>query len=119
MDFQLKTKFRVLIGICLLGRAAYGQTDAPPPGTSPSSLSAIQQAFVQEQATLSEEQEALISQGATSQQLEAWAQQHATELATQLAQAQILGAASYMNTEPYTTQVQVPETPTGRQWIMA
>jgi anion-transporting ArsA/GET3 family ATPase len=100
---------------CLvLGGIASGQTSSAPTSTTTttpatSTLLATQQAYQQEQNVLFQQQQALIAQGATPAQIEAWQQQNATQFAAQ--QQLALQMAAEVPTRPMTliTSIEVPE----------
>ncbi len=91
----------------LLGAVVLGQTYSS--GNTPSSLTAIEQAFVQEQATLSQSAANLLATGASPQDMDNWQSQNAAALQSQQQLAQQIAAASELQPWPYITDVNIPD----------
>ena len=66
------------------------------------------QAFQQEQQTLFQERQALVDQGATSEQLAAWRQQNAPQFAALQQQAQAMAATSALQVTQTNLQANIP-----------
>ena len=84
-------------------------TPTASPTPSDSGTSATLADFEQEQQTLAQEWQTLLSQGATQQQLDDWAQQNATELQSQSQLAQTLAAQAVAQPLQVLDQVIIPE----------
>jgi len=96
---RVALKGRVSCVWLLLASVAWGQdqTTPSPQQTQPINATAAStelQTFQQEQRALMQERQALVAQGATPEQMEAWRTQNASRFAAQLQRAQDLAAAS-------------------------
>ena len=93
--YEMSRSWMGALGCLLLGGGAWGQTQpsaSSPPVASDSAYQAKLQTFRQQQQELFQERVALIAQGATAQQLQAWQQQNAGQLAALDQQSQDLAA---------------------------
>jgi hypothetical protein len=85
------------------------QQASPAPDTAQEAQNqATLQAFEQEQQVLFQQLQALMAQGATPQQIEAWHEQNAAQFAAQQQRAQALAAASALQPLPVNTQPYIP-----------
>jgi hypothetical protein len=117
-----------VFGGLLLSGIAFGQA-APSPvaASSPAAASSVSdstqqatvQTYQQEQMALAQEEAALVAQGATQTQIDAWQQQNAARFDAQLGRAQAMAAASAAQTKPVTIQPNIPAdaSPTLRDFL--
>jgi hypothetical protein len=118
---QLQIFGRGWIGLlaCLvlsgMGGVMFAQGLAPTGDVSPqaSGSSTTLQTFEKEQFALAQEHQALISQGATQQQLEAWRQQNAARFQAQQQLAQALALASALQPMRVNQQTSIPANASG------
>jgi len=103
--FSQRAKYQILLSLLAcysLVTISFGQIPA-------ASQSPTLQAFQQEQQALGQQMQALITQGATPQQIAAWHQQNASRFQVQQQRAQALAAASTLQPLPYITDIEIPE----------
>jgi len=97
---------------CLTAIAlAYGQTTPSLQSSSSSSTSQTAstiQAYAQEQEALMQQRRALVAQGATQQQLQAWYTQNAVQFAAQDQRAQTMAASSALQLRRANHQPTIP-----------
>jgi hypothetical protein len=77
-------------------------------GATSSGSSTTAEAYQQEEQTLIGEYQALVSQGATQQQLQAWHQQNAPQFQAQHQRVQALSAAFALQLEPVASGTNIP-----------
>ena len=95
---------------CLTAVAlAYGQaTPSSQPSSSSSQNALTLQAYAQEQRALMQQRRALVAQGGTQQQLQAWHTQNAAQFAAQDQRAQTLAASSELQLRRTNHQPHIP-----------
>jgi hypothetical protein len=114
-----ETLIRILVSMgwtgtlfCLTAIAlAYGQTTPSSQSSSTTITSqnaSIIQAYAQEQRALMRQQRALVAQGATQQQLQAWHAQNAAQFAAQDQRAQTMAASSALQLRRTNHQPNIP-----------
>jgi len=100
-----------------------GMASAQTAGNSPqaSGSSSLLAAYLQEQRSLAQEQQTLISQGATTQQMQAWWQSNAPRFQAQRQRAQALSTASAIHPMRMIRQVTIPAdaSPTLRDFLVS
>ena len=88
--------------------AATASATAPVQVQSVSPVPAKVASYLQQQAALSQQEQALVAQGATEQQLEAWYQQNASAFAALQQQAADMGTTSALRLGPTIAQPNLP-----------
>ena len=97
MDFPIT---QICLIWFLLAPALCAQVAATSPPPPPFGLSSTANDFLQEQASLVQEQQSLLDQGATDQQMEKWRRANSSRLQAQEKRMQALSAESAMQPEP-------------------
>jgi hypothetical protein len=98
----------VVLTYFLLLKTSFGQTAV---GSQPAPVqpqSATLQTFLQEQQSLAQTEQALVAQGATEQQIQAWRTQNAGRLEAQQQRAQDMAAESAVESMPVGVQPNIP-----------
>lgn len=102
----------VVFASLVLVTTAFGQTtDSASTDTSTAAPapSATFVTFQQEQTALNEELDALVAQGATQDQIDAWQQQNAARFQAQVERAQEMSADAAKQPMTYVTEVAIPD----------
>ena len=96
------------MGSFFMGGGLYAAAQQASSASTASTSSATSQAYATEQKALGQELAPLVAQGATAQQLQAWAQQNSARLAAQRQRAAALALATGMATRSTDKKIKIP-----------
>ena len=100
--------FLIIFTGFLLVKASYGQTTVGSQPAPSHPQSATLQMFLQEQGALVQEEQALMAQGATEQQIKEWRTKNASRLEAQQERAKDMAAESAVESVPVVASPKIP-----------